>query len=69
MTPGHLSAQEWCPPVLFVQINLRQGLPKTNKQKRNIKQMLINLARGKNELPFSFLIENMVMERNPRAQD
>lgn len=31
--------------------------------------MLINLAKGKNELPFSFLMKTTVMESLPRAQD
>ncbi|XP_059541307.1 large ribosomal subunit protein eL29-like [Myotis daubentonii] len=33
--PGLLSAWRWCPPVLFVQINLRQDLSHTKRKKDN----------------------------------
>ena len=31
--------------------------------------MLIDFARGKSELPFSFLIENLVMKSNQKVHD
>ncbi|XP_038446736.1 60S ribosomal protein L29-like isoform X5 [Canis lupus familiaris] len=43
MTPGLLSAWAWCPPVLFVQINLRQDLLKKKKKRINGCQCTLHL--------------------------